>query len=123
MITKNFGPLTIRYPGIARASALADMLYGSAKLSSTLRVGLSALICLSYAEEDSPVKGLVLDQKALDDISNYLKAVKHLCDMGATDDDIIYFGVMVADWFKEQASKPLSEAEKMASFFAPRKAV
>ena len=123
MITKNFGPLTIRFPGIARGSALADMLCGSAKLPSTLRVGTIALVCLSVAEEESPVKGLVLDFKALDDIGNYLKAVKHLCDMGATDDDIIIFGGMVADWFKEQASKPLSEAEKMASFFAPRKAV
>ena len=122
MITKNFGPLTIRFPGIVKADGWAAWLYNN-EPPLFVRVSRAALVALIYAEEENPLKGLTLDLKALNDPNNYKLAIKHLYDMGANDDDILKLGYLIADWFKEQAAKPLSEAEKQASFFGQKRAL
>lgn len=119
MITKDFGCVELKFPGIIKAAKLARFLQALDPLAC-LGYGSYIIMSLDINQKDERYKPF--DLSKLPPASDCNAAVAHFVEMGGDDEQVYALVILVIDWLNAEAAKPLSEAEKQASFFALRKA-
>lgn len=119
MITKDFGCVELKFPGIIKAAKLARFLQSLDPLNC---LGYGSFIIRSLEVNQTDERYKTFDLGKLPPAADCNEAADYFAEMGGSDEQVYALIVLVIDWLNAEAAKPLSEAEKQASFFAPRKA-